>query len=112
MCKEHSHIHTHDHDHNHEHTHDHDCCCSEHTHSHTHEHEHDCCCDGISKEEKTLRVLLAHWIQHNKSHTDDFEQWIVRAKEMGKEETAEYIKKAVEFIDSANNMLLEAKKRM
>ena len=31
---------------------------------------------------------------------------------MGKEETAEYIEKAIEYMQQANNMLLEAKKHM
>lgn len=95
------------------HHHDHDCCGG---HSHTHEHECGCGCsvkeDNMSKDEKTLNILLVHWVNHNESHEEGFREWVSKAKEMGKEETAEYIEKAIEYMQQANNMLLEAKKHM
>lgn len=108
MCKEHNHDHSHN------------CCCEghshdhEHTHEHMHDHSHEGCSCGenLSKDEQTLRVLLAHWIQHNKSHSEDFEKWVEKAHALGKDETALYIKKAVEAIEKANTMLYEAKKHM
>ena len=94
--------------------HNHDCC-----EGHMHTHGHDCGCGGythveeqISKDEKTLNILLVHWVNHNESHEEGFREWVSKAKEMGKEETAEYIEKAIEYMQQANNMLLEAKKHM
>ena len=94
--------------------HNHDCC-----EGHMHTHGHDCGCgvhthveEQISKDEKTLNILLVHWVNHNESHEDGFREWVSKAKEMGKEETAEYIEKAIEYMQQANNMLLEAKKHM
>jgi len=98
-----NHIHEHDHGDGHIHTH-------EHHHDHPHNHEHDL--EGISKEEKTLRILLAHWVDHNNSHQDGFKEWVDKANEKQKHETATYIQKAIEFMDKANEMLLEAKKSL
>lgn len=100
--------HNHEHDHEHIHSHgDH-----EHHHHHSHEHTHDHEEEGMSKDEKTLRILLAHWVKHNESHENDFKEWIIKAREMGKQEVADYIEKAIEYIDKANEMLIEAKKHM
>lgn len=83
--------------------HDHDICDHHHgLHSHGNE----------DKEEKTLRVLLAHWVKHNKSHEESFREWADKSKEMGKEEVAKNIEKAIECMEQANKMLMEAKKHM
>ena len=88
-------------------------------HGHDHEHDQEHChshCSGGSvaenKDEKTLNILLVHWVNHNESHEEGFREWVSKAKEMGKEETAEYIEKAIEYMQQANEMLLEAKKHM
>ena len=92
-------------------------------HHHDHDHVHtECGCGGncghtnieeeISKDEKTLNILLVHWLNHNESHEEGFREWVAKAKEMGKEETAEYIEKAIAHMQEANAMLLEAKKHM
>ena len=91
------HHHGHDHDHDHEHTH-------EHVHTHGESTE--------NKDEKTLKILLVHWVNHNESHEEGFREWVSKAKEMGKEESAQYIEKAIEAMQKANEMLLEAKKHM
>lgn len=98
------------------------CCCDNKTHlqTHCHEHQHDhqhshhnCCNDeNVSKEEKTLKVLLVHWINHNKSHQDNFLEWVEKCESMHKEDVGTYIKKAVEYMEKANEMLIEAKKHM
>lgn len=115
-CNNHSH--EHEHNHSHEHSHDH-CHCHDHDHSHEHDHCH-CNEDGghhledsdLSKDEKTLGVLLVHWINHNKTHQEGFLEWVEKANNMDKPEVANSIKKAVEFMDKANEMLIEAKKYM
>ena len=53
--------------------------------------------DNMSKDEKTLNILLVHWVNHNKSHEEGFREWVDKAKEMGKTETAEYIEKAIDI---------------
>ncbi|MTI69419.1 MAG: hypothetical protein FH751_04070 [Firmicutes bacterium] len=68
--------------------------------------------DSNKKDLETLKVLLVHWVNHNKSHQEKFDEWVEKSSELGKEEVSEYIKKASEYIDKANEMLMEAKKNM
>lgn len=104
-------LHDHEDGHCHEHTHTH---THEHCHDHEHDHDHmeDSATEGKCKEEKTLGILLSHWVEHNTSHEESFVEWIDKAKTIGKAETAEYINKAVEFMKKADEMLVEAKKHM
>ena len=107
------------------HHHDHGCGCGhdhEHTHTHAHSHEDGCGCghdhghdhDIVveNKDEKTLNILLVHWVNHNQSHEESFQEWVEKAKAMGKTETADCIQKAIEYMNKANEMLVEAKKHM
>ena len=65
-----------------------------------------------NKDEKTLNILLVHWVNHNQSHEEGFQEWVEKAKAMGKTETAKCIEKAIEYMNKANEMLVEAKKNM
>ena len=65
-----------------------------------------------NKDEKTLNILLVHWVNHNQSHEEGFQEWVEKAKAMGKTETAQCIEKAIEYMNKANEMLVEAKKNM
>ena len=72
----------HGHDHNNEHNHE-----SNHSHGDTLE----------NKDEKTLNILLVHWVNHNESHEEGFREWVEKARAIGKEETANSIEKAIEY---------------
>lgn len=111
----------HEHVHEHTHVHTHDGSTHEHTHIHTHEHEDSTGHEHIhdekelhlpDREMKTLYALLDHWVEHNISHQDGFKEWAQKAELFGKNETAEAIKKAVEYMEAANNMLKMAKEKM
>ena len=41
-----------------------------------------------------------------------FQEWVEKAIAMGKTETAQCIEKAIEYMNKANEMLVEAKKNM
>lgn len=100
----------------HEHSHDGDNHPHEHVHgghNHTHEVSADCDCKlNLNKEQETLKVLLEHWVEHNESHEKGFKEWVEKAKLMGKVQTAEFIQKAIDFMEKADEMLIEAKKNM
>ena len=83
-----------------------------HNHDHIDEHHHSGCESIENKDEKTLNILLVHWVKHNESHEEGFREWVDKARAMGKEETASNIEKAIEHLKQANDMLLEAKKNM
>lgn len=79
---------------------------------HNHVHNHSSDDTPINKDEKTLKILLSHWVNHNETHEDGFREWVDKARVIGKEETAINIEKAIEYMQKANEMLLEAKKHM
>ncbi|MEY7999788.1 zinc transporter [Clostridium sp. Mt-5] len=101
QCHTHEHSH-HDHIHTHEHCHEGD----------HHNHAHDILSGEGTKEEKTLKILLGHWIEHNKSHEEGFSEWMNKARDMGKVETSQFIQKAVEFMKQADDMLKKAEEHM
>ena len=79
-------------------------------HIHENNHSHG---DAIeNKDEKILKILLVHWVNHNESHEEGFREWVDKARNMGKDETANNIEKAIEYLQKANEMLIEAKKHM
>ncbi|MEG0180708.1 MAG: hypothetical protein RSC84_01700 [Peptostreptococcaceae bacterium] len=82
-----------------------------HGHDHDHDH-HSSAAVADNKDEKTLNILLVHWVNHNESHEEGFKEWVEKAREMGKEETANNINQAIEYLRKANEKLLEAKKNM
>ena len=111
------HDHGHSHEEEHAHAHGDDCGCGHDHDDHGHSHGDDCGCGGHdhatvveNKDEKTLNILLVHWVNHNQSHEESFQEWVEKAKAMGKTETATCIEKAIEYMNKANEMLMEAKK--
>jgi hypothetical protein len=54
-------------------------------------------------EKDKLRVLIPHWIEHNKEHAKEFQDW---AKNAG--DAAEDILSAVEIMEQANLVLEKA----
>ena len=112
----HNHEHTHDHDHTHAHTHTHDG--HEHTHVHSHDHGqgdhthseselHD-----ADKEMKTLELLLSHWVEHNMSHIEGFEEWAQKAIAHDKSDVADAIYEAIHYMKHANEELEKARELM
>lgn len=83
-----------------------------HDHDHNHDHHHSHGESSENKDEKTLNILLVHWVNHNESHEEGFREWVDKARAIDKEETANYIEKAIEYMKKANEMLMEAKKNM
>ena len=55
-----------------------------------------------------LRVLLAHWIEHNSGHEAECLQWAEIAKRQGQEEVALSIEAAVHSMKIVNDHLYEA----
>jgi len=79
--------------------------------------EHNCCksCEGRASKEKdveTLRILLAHWIEHNNSHEQGFREWAEKAEKLGNAKVYEMISKAADSLKTASDYLLEAKKHI
>jgi hypothetical protein len=60
-------------------------------HDHSHEHK--------------LEMVIKHWIEHNRGHTEEFTKWAERAKDSGHEEVSRHILEAAKQMDEANEIL-------
>ena len=60
------------------------------------------------KEVEKLRVLLPHWLEHNKSHAAEFTKWAQAAEKQGENEVAALINQAVASLQEADNSLIQA----
>jgi len=67
----------------------------------------------MEKDDKVkLRVLLDHWIKHNREHAQEFTDWAEKARGFGQATVHDDIKQAAQQINKANEFLLAALKRL
>jgi hypothetical protein len=55
-----------------------------------------------------LRVLIPHWIEHNKGHGTDCQKWAETARKEGEEKIADFIEEAIEAMEKVNVLLEKA----
>ncbi|MFC1524156.1 hypothetical protein ACFL6N_05125 [Thermodesulfobacteriota bacterium] len=55
-----------------------------------------------------LRILLPHWIEHNKSHEAEYSKWAAVIRNEGNSEVSEHIEKAIVSLRQADAALNEA----
>lgn len=55
-----------------------------------------------------LKILLDHWIEHNKEHGDEFREWAQKAKDFGEAVVQEDMLDAAQYMDKASESLLRA----
>ncbi len=60
--------------------------------------------DNVGK----LRVMLQHWIEHNKGHVEEFEKWQKTMSEEGQTALADHIADAVQTMTTVNTRLEKA----
>ncbi|MDK2893197.1 hypothetical protein [Methanohalophilus sp.] len=56
-----------------------------------------------------IQHLLGHWIEHNQSHNESFEQWAGRLREAGYMEVADVILQASRKMEECSSLLEKAK---
>ncbi len=59
-------------------------------------------------EREKIKILLKHWIEHNKEHSQQFREWAEKAKGIGEPQTCEDILEAAQEMDKASDALLRA----
>jgi hypothetical protein len=59
-----------------------------------------------------LRILLDHWIEHNREHAQEFTEWAVKAKDLGDAGVHHDVAQAAEQMNKANEHLIAALKRL
>ena len=65
-----------------------------------------------SDERAKLKTLLNYWIEHNREHSDEFKEWVDKARTMGETEVAEKLLQAAQAMDSASGLLSQSLKRL
>ncbi|MCX6996907.1 MAG: hypothetical protein NTV49_07440 [Kiritimatiellaeota bacterium] len=55
-----------------------------------------------------LRILLPHWIEHNRSHGAEFRQWAAAARTEGAEPLAALLDKAAAHMAATDELLKKA----
>jgi hypothetical protein len=84
-----------------------------------HDHHHPCggghchSCSGGDHQNMSftdkIDLLLAHWIEHNESHLEDYKKWAAQARKEGMDEIVELILAAMQQFKEGNNRLRQAK---
>ena len=63
-------------------------------------------------EKEKLKILLNHWIEHNRQHAQEFREWAEKAKSFGQAEVHDDMMRAVQQMNKANEFLLSALERL
>jgi len=58
------------------------------------------------------KIRLEHWITHNDHHEEGYEMFVEQLEEAGKKESAEHVRKMVEFTAKSTDCLREALKAL
>lgn len=63
-------------------------------------------------EKAKLRTLLSYWIEHNKEHSQEFREWVSKAKAFGEPEVSENMLQAAQEMAKASEILSQALSRL
>lgn len=60
------------------------------------------------QEKEKLKVLINHWIEHNKEHSEEFREWAEKARNLNEQVVYDKMNMAASQIDEANEFLVRA----
>ena len=63
-------------------------------------------------ERTKLKALLNYWIEHNREHSQEFNEWAEKAKELGEDEVGEAMLRAVQEMDKSSQLLVKALEKL
>lgn len=55
-----------------------------------------------------LKILLSHWIEHNKEHSQEFQEWADKMKSSGEPEVGEEMLRSAEEMEKSGDFLSRA----
>jgi rubrerythrin len=67
---------------------------------------------GKIADKKKLKTLLKYWIDHNREHSEEFQEWSEKANAIGESEVAEAIQQSIAEMDKAAELLSKALKKL
>lgn len=59
-----------------------------------------------------LKILLGHWIEHNREHAETYERWTEKIRALGMQDLAETLKEVTEETKKTDVLLEKARKTM
>ena len=59
-----------------------------------------------------VRILLGHWIEHNREHEEEFREWAGRMRELGETSAGNYMLEAAQEMEKAGELLSRALGRL
>jgi len=65
-----------------------------------------------SDEKAKLRTLLNYWVEHNQEHSQEFKEWVDKAKALGEKEVADELFLASQEMDKVSEILSKTLKRL
>jgi nickel/cobalt exporter len=63
-------------------------------------------------EKGKLKILLSHWVEHNRQHAQEFREWAEKTKSFGQAEVHDDVMQAAQQMDKANEFLLSALEKL
>lgn len=54
------------------------------------------------------KIRLENWIKHNDHHKEEYEMFIDQLKASGKNESSEYVRQMMVFLEESNKCLIKA----
>lgn len=67
----------------------------------------------MSSDEKVkLKTLLDYWVEHNQEHSQEFKEWVDKAKALGEKEVADELLLASQEMDKVSEILSKTLKRL
>ena len=65
-----------------------------------------------SDERVKLKILLDHWVEHNREHSQEFGEWAEKARALGENGVSEDMLRAAQEMDKASELLSQARRRL
>jgi hypothetical protein len=59
-----------------------------------------------------LRILLSHWVEHNREHAREFLEWAQRIEPVAEEEIVSHLRSGGQAMDKVNESLVAALKHL
>jgi nickel/cobalt exporter len=65
-----------------------------------------------SNEKAKLKTLLDYWVEHNQEHSQEFKEWVDKARALGEKEVADELLLASQEMDKVSEILSKTLKRL
>ncbi|UCD85617.1 MAG: hypothetical protein JSU92_05345 [Deltaproteobacteria bacterium] len=61
---------------------------------------------------KRLRIIMSHWLKHNREHIEEDRKWLAKVEEAGLEEVAENLRKVIQLSEEISRYIKAAMEKL